>query len=265
MFRPFSKLAVVLAMVCASSVPAYAATNPNDAIKTIVAGNGGNAKAVIAVGPGNEAAVELRTNGGPGIVIGSQSTAPFYVNDPSTGKAALSLDTTGQVTVGEANRYVKPGGFLRQNQTTVVGITTLDPTPVAGDQITVIDARDCTTGAALLGGGTISCPVMYLGGLWSPMVFTQRFTETFALATANVASASVTLFGGDYIFAQTCSAYGTDAFQVLGPDGTTWSNLASYTTTDSGNGHTATLGANAVVRVTLTGTTGCNVTLSRIP
>lgn len=102
---------------------------------------------------------------------------------------------------------------------------------------------------------------------WDPngSVWTVCGREAFKLATANAASAAVTVYGGDYILTQTCTGYGTVTFQVLGPDAATWLPLASYTSTDTGSGHGFALGAYARVRVTITGTTGCNALLARVP
>ena len=89
--------------------------------------------------------------------------------------------------------------------------------------------------------------------------------ENFALVTANTASAPVTIYGGDYVFAQSCSGYGTVALQVRGPDGASFQTIVTKTAADSDGGAGVALGSNAVVRVTVTGATACNATLSRVP
>ncbi|WP_420143851.1 hypothetical protein [Sphingobium sp.] len=89
--------------------------------------------------------------------------------------------------------------------------------------------------------------------------------EKFALVTANNPAAATMLYGGDYIFAQSCSAYGTVALEVRGPDGVTFQPIVSRTASDSSGGTGVALGAQAVVRATVAGTTACNVTLSRVP
>ena len=89
--------------------------------------------------------------------------------------------------------------------------------------------------------------------------------ESFQLAAANTPSAPVTLFGGDYILSQTCSGYGTLALQVLGADATTWSPLVTKSTADTAGGSGLSLGSYSVVRVALTGTTGCYANLARVP
>lgn len=90
--------------------------------------------------------------------------------------------------------------------------------------------------------------------------------EAFQLATGNNAAAPVTVYGGDYIFAQLASAYGTVKLQVLGPDGLTWLDLVSKAAVDANGGGTGVcLGTGAVVRAALTGTAGAAATLSRIP
>jgi hypothetical protein len=88
--------------------------------------------------------------------------------------------------------------------------------------------------------------------------------ESVALATANTASAPVTLYGGTYILTQACTAYGSVALRYRAPDGTMLT-LATKIAGDSGGGSTFQFGTAQIVDVLLTGTTGCNVTLSRIP
>lgn len=90
--------------------------------------------------------------------------------------------------------------------------------------------------------------------------------ESFQLAAANVAAAQVTVYGGDYIFAQLATGYGTIKLQVLGPDGATWLDLVSKTASDaSGAGTGIALPNDAQVRATLTGTTLASATLRRVP
>lgn len=89
--------------------------------------------------------------------------------------------------------------------------------------------------------------------------------EAFALVTANTSSAAVTAYGGDYIFAQNCAAYGTISLRVRGPDGGTMTAIVSKTAIDPAGGTGVALGANAVVDAVTTGTTGCDATLTRVP
>jgi hypothetical protein len=89
--------------------------------------------------------------------------------------------------------------------------------------------------------------------------------EAFALVSANAPAAPQTVFGGDYILAQSCAAYGTLALQVRGPDGATFQTIISKTASDSTGGTGLALGSLAVVQAVASGTTGCNVTLSRVP
>jgi hypothetical protein len=98
-----------------------------------------------------------------------------------------------------------------------------------------------------------------------PLPVTRSPQESVALASANVAASPATLYGGDYIAAQTCSGYGTIAWQVRGPDGATYQTILSRTMPDTAGGAEIKLGSNAVVRVVLTGTTGCNALLTRVP
>lgn len=90
--------------------------------------------------------------------------------------------------------------------------------------------------------------------------------ESFALATGNAASAAVTVYGGDYVFAQMATGYGTIKLQLLGPDGATWLDLVSKTASDATGAGTGLAIPNASqVRVTLTGTSGAYATLKRVP
>lgn len=101
-----------------------------------------------------------------------------------------------------------------------------------------------------------------------PMPVTGGRQEAFALATANTASAPATVYGGDYIWSQSCTGYnsGTRALQVLGPDGSTYQTLVSKTASDTTGGTGLALGGGAVVRDSLpSGSTGCVSTLTRVP
>lgn len=89
--------------------------------------------------------------------------------------------------------------------------------------------------------------------------------EAFQLADRNTAAASVKLYGGDYVFSQTCSAYGSVKLEVKGPDGTTWLAMTTRTTADTTSGSGFAFGSGAEVRVSLSGTTGCFASLSRVP
>jgi hypothetical protein len=89
--------------------------------------------------------------------------------------------------------------------------------------------------------------------------------EAWRLVSANTPIAEQPVYGGNYILSQTCTAYGTLTLQVLGPDGVTYLPLATKTSSDTGSGTAIALGTRAVVRVTVTGTTGCNALLARVP
>lgn len=89
--------------------------------------------------------------------------------------------------------------------------------------------------------------------------------EMVTLATANTAAPAATLYGGTYILNQACSAYGSVTLRYRSPDGATMLPLTTKSAPDSGGGSTIQFGSAQVVDVTLTGTTGCNVTLSRVP
>lgn len=100
--------------------------------------------------------------------------------------------------------------------------------------------------------------------------------ESYNLIVANVAgsdqnangsftaAATVRVYGGNYVFSQVCSAYGTAALQVLGPDGA-YQTVTSKTAADTTGGTAVALGAGATVRATVSGTTGCAAVLVRVP
>lgn len=97
--------------------------------------------------------------------------------------------------------------------------------------------------------------------------------ETINLAnnlTGTGAQPATTVFGGDYIYSVSATAFNSASVQLqaTGPDGTTYQNIgtaksASDTTGGSGVG----LGSNAKVRVNITGGTpaGLYASLSRLP
>ncbi|GAN12475.1 MULTISPECIES: hypothetical protein [Sphingomonas] len=92
----------------------------------------------------------------------------------------------------------------------------------------------------------------------------DRRQEQFALASNNVASAPVTLFGGNYVLAQACASYGQIALRYRDPAG----NMIQLLTkggADAGGGTSLQFAAGTLVDVVLTNTTGANVILSRVP
>lgn len=113
-------------------------------------------------------------------------------------------------------------------------------------------AFNATDGSSLIASPSTPLPVAARG-------------EAFQLVTANVPIAPVTLAGGNYVLTQLCASYGTVALRYRGPDGATMIQLVSKTAADSGGGTVLAFGTNAIVDVALSGTTGCNVTLARIP
>jgi hypothetical protein len=89
----------------------------------------------------------------------------------------------------------------------------------------------------------------------------------YTLAAGVNAAGSTTpvtgVIGGSYIFACTASNWNsaTAQLQALGPDGTTWLNVGTAMSANGTQG--VVIGANASVRVTVTGTpTGLNASIS---
>lgn len=89
--------------------------------------------------------------------------------------------------------------------------------------------------------------------------------QVLPLAIANTASAPQAVYGGVYILNQVCASYGTVTFQALGPDGSTYQTVATYSAATATGGVEVKLGTRQVVMVTLAGTTGCFVKLARVP
>lgn len=97
---------------------------------------------------------------------------------------------------------------------------------------------------------------------------TAGVAENAMLATANVKAAPVTLFGGTYIFNQSCTGYngGTLALRYQGAGGVTMVTLLGKVASDTSGGTMITLGSNSVVDVSLpTGSTACNASIVRVP
>lgn len=87
--------------------------------------------------------------------------------------------------------------------------------------------------------------------------------ESFQLIAANTPAAARTIYGGTYVFAQTCSSYGTVTLRGRGPDGTMYA-IADGARTAAGSA-LYTFGSGAEVDATVAGTAGCVATLSRVP
>lgn len=88
--------------------------------------------------------------------------------------------------------------------------------------------------------------------------------EMVMLASTNVAAVAQPVYGGDYLFTQTCTGYGSVALQVLGPDGSSFLTLLTRTGADPAPVGIA-IGSNAILRLDLAGTSGCAANLSRVP
>lgn len=98
----------------------------------------------------------------------------------------------------------------------------------------------------------------------TPMPVATR-AERLVLAGNNVAAAPVTALGGLYILNQSCGGYGSLTLRYLAADGVTMLPLLTRTVSDTGGGTNIYLGAGAVVDISLSGTTGCNAQLARVP
>ena len=98
----------------------------------------------------------------------------------------------------------------------------------------------------------------------TPMPVATR-AERLVLVGNNVAAAPVTALGGLYVLNQSCNGYGTVTLRYLGADGITMLPLLTRTASDTGGGTNIYLGAGTVVDINLSGTSGCNANLARVP
>lgn len=105
-------------------------------------------------------------------------------------------------------------------------------------------------------GKTAAC-----GAPGSPMTTAGR-QERAQLVTANVPAGAQAVYGGNYLFDQACSAYGTITLRTRGADGATMVTVLSRS---AGDMTMVALGSGATVDATVSGTTGCNAALSRVP
>ncbi|KEQ54248.1 hypothetical protein [Sphingobium chlorophenolicum] len=89
--------------------------------------------------------------------------------------------------------------------------------------------------------------------------------ERLVLVSGNEAAAARTVLGGRYILSQSCGAYGTLALRYRGADGATMLPLVTKGASDATTGTSVYLANAAVVDAAISGTTGCNAILSRVP
>jgi hypothetical protein len=89
--------------------------------------------------------------------------------------------------------------------------------------------------------------------------------EAFTLVAANEPAAPVVLYGGSYVLTQGCASYGAVTLRYRGPDGGSMVVLATKTAADAAGGTVYAFGSNAYVDAAVSGTTGCNVQIARLP
>ena len=89
--------------------------------------------------------------------------------------------------------------------------------------------------------------------------------EPVTLATGNVASAAVALYGGSYVLNQFCTGYGAVTLRYRAADGATMLPLLSRVAADANGGTPVQFASGQTVDIALSGTTGCSVTINRIP
>lgn len=61
-------------------------------------------------------------------------------------------------------------GFIRPGLTTVGNLSTVDPSPQAGDRLAVSDATSCTANSTPAGSGSTTCALVYSGAAWKAEV-----------------------------------------------------------------------------------------------
>lgn len=90
-------------------------------------------------------------------------------------------------------------------------------------------------------------------------------SERLALVSGNIAAGAFTVTGGRYILSQSCAGYGSLTLRYLAADGTTMLPLVAKAASDVTVGTSLFLANAAVVDAAISGTTGCNAILSRVP
>jgi len=91
--------------------------------------------------------------------------------------------------------------------------------------------------------------------------FSAKTSEVFVLLPTNI----VQVYGGNYIFTQAGTGYGSIILEILASDGTTWLPLVTKTAADTDGGTAVTLGAGAQVRARAVNMTTSSAKLSRVP
>lgn len=96
----------------------------------------------------------------------------FYVQ-AGAGNQEWKINGSDLMDLGLSGLQVKApfaAFYSRSTLTTVAGLTTIDPTPQAGDVAAVSDAAACTVNTTVTGGGSTACGVLYSGAAWKAVV-----------------------------------------------------------------------------------------------
>jgi len=91
--------------------------------------------------------------------------------------------------------------------------------------------------------------------------FSAKTVEQFVLLPTN----PVQVYGGNYIFTQSGTGYGSIILDILSADGSTWAPLVTKTAAETDGGTAVTLGAGATVRARAVNMTTSYAKLSRVP
>jgi hypothetical protein len=85
-------------------------------------------------------------------------------------KATISAASEGELDVGDGHNASTGGhivaAYLRTAPTRVASLSVIDASPELGDRALVTDAKNCTFGVTVLGGGSTACPLYYNGRAW---------------------------------------------------------------------------------------------------
>lgn len=143
------------------------------------------------------------------------------------------------------------------------------PMTAAGQaKIRVLGNPATTVPLSGVGYGGVGADAIAVDAAHPLPVATNGRQESYSLAAGNTSSATQTIYGGGYVFSQSCTSYGGGGLTLRyrGPDGATMMTLLTKTASDSAGGTLVSLASNAVVDVALpSGSTGCNATLARVP
>lgn len=117
-----------------------------------------------------EGLLQLGYNGTFTGAVGTSSSQSIFLFDNTNGETPFNVTSGGVTTIGEVNKGVTSNTFFRPQITTVSNLATADPSPQAGDTLSVSDTTGCTANSTVTGGGGTSCALVYSGTSWKAIV-----------------------------------------------------------------------------------------------